>query len=512
MRKLKMVHSQVSFVNYWTPEVKRTVILVFLSTAVTSFLVHGFLFSNEMFSHDSLGYGYFFDAGTVSYYTGLGRFFIPVYERIKGAATVPWTIGILFTLWITLTAWLLVRLLKIRTTGGIVLTSALVCANLAMSLTGASYIYCMDEYAFALFAAVGAAYLFAKGGWFTLPGLAGLVISAGVYQAYFITAACVCLLVVVGDLIENKRCRLAFLRGIRFLVLLAFGFVLYYATWYGLCICRGTVMARTNESVLSSGFGGLFGLVLEAAMTYIRAMLCDHGILNGLMTVVHIAVLLLLALWLLRLLSDQELHIANKILLVILVMMMPVAFNAAQILFPTSATRLTNFTWEMPYLLLLLSVERDVRKSWKGTIRTVAVVLLCSVLWHHTLYANHVYLKKDLEKNATITLAARMIDRIELLDGYIPGETRVAFVGMLLQNPSLNRIRPEFVDFTDVGLWGQYAATYSMGAYLTTYLNYPLVVDTVTDYSQMVEVQQMPCFPAADSVQMINGTVVVKLA
>ena len=98
------------FEKYWTKENKETACLILISVAATSFLVHGFLFSNEFFSHDSLGYGYFFDRWTVGYYVGLGRFFIPVYERIKGLVTSPWTIGILFTFWISLTTFLLVKL------------------------------------------------------------------------------------------------------------------------------------------------------------------------------------------------------------------------------------------------------------------------------------------------------------------------------------------------------------------------------------------------------------------
>ena len=105
-----------------------------------------------------------------------------------------------------------------------------------------------------------------------------------------------------------------------------------------------------------------------------------------------------------------------------------------------------------------------------------------------------------------------MIDRIELLEGYTPGETKVAFVGMLTANPYLSHRRPEFTTVdSEVGLWGQYAVTYSMSAYITSYLNYPLLEDP-TDYSTIPEVQEMPCFPAAESVQMINGTVVVKLS
>jgi hypothetical protein len=129
------------------------------------------------------------------------------------------------------------------------------------------------------------------------------------------------------------------------------------------------------------------------------------------------------------------------------------------------------------------------------------------------VYANQVYMKKELDHTATVTLAARIIDRIELTEGYIPGETPVAFVGRLDRNMYLNHGRDEFLELDKtVGLWSDYSATYNLGRYLTDYLNYPLEWDTVTDFSQHEEVWSIPAFPAVDGIRMIDGTVVIKLS
>ena len=77
----------------------------------------------------------------------------------------------------------------------------------------------------------------------------------------------------------------------------------------------------------------------------------------------------------------------------------------------------------------------------------------------------------------------------------------------------MNCGRDEFIELDKtVGLWSDYSATYNLGRYLTDYMNYPLLWDTETDFSQMEEVKAMPVFPAADSIRMIEGTVVVKLS
>ena len=58
------------------PELKRTALIALISTAVCSFAVHGFLFTNELFSHDSISY-FTYATGSFSFYTGIGRFVIP---------------------------------------------------------------------------------------------------------------------------------------------------------------------------------------------------------------------------------------------------------------------------------------------------------------------------------------------------------------------------------------------------------------------------------------------------
>ena len=413
--------------EYWTPERKRAAWLVLCATAVCSFAAHGFLFSNEFFSHDSISY-FTYATGSFSFYTSIGRFAIPVYELLKGDAAAPWLIGLLFIVWMSLTAWLMVHLFAVRTTGGILLTCGLLCTNLALTLTGATYVYCMDEYAFALFLAVAAVWCFHRGRWWVLPGLGALVVSLAVYQAYFTVAASLCLLLVMVRLRDNGALSRTVLSGVRYLALLAAGFVADYGVWTLVCSATGVAKRRVEDSLLAG-----------------------------------------------------------------------------------SATQLMTFAGELLYLLPLLCREREERTG--APLRTVTVVLLCCVLWQHVVYANQVYLKKELDKTATVALSARIIDRIELLEGYVPAETPVAFVGRLDRNDYLNRGRDEFqaLDKT-VGLWSDYSATYNLGRYLTDYLNYPLVWDTETDFSQVPEVQVMPAFPDAGGIRMVDGTVVVKLS
>ena len=504
--------TKVSFERF-SPECRRSVWIVFAAVLASTLAAHGFLFSNEFFSHDSVSY-FTYATGSFSFYTGIGRFVIPVYELIKGDVAAPWLIGLLFILWMTLTALVVTHLLKIRSTFGMILTTSLLCTNTALTLTGATYIYCMDEYAFALFTAVSAVYLIHRGRWWTVPGVFLLIVSLAVYQAYFTVAASLCFLIILQKLAANEPFGKTVRSGIWYLFVLAVGFAAYYGLWSLICQISGAAKQRVEESLLGgSGLDAIINLVYEANITYVRGLFDGSGVLGWLMPAVHCMLVAALGWRLMKLLMNKHLRIGNKILLLILTCLIPTAFNSASILLAGSATQLMTFAGELIYVLLIVSYEPSEEHPVSVPLRSVATVLLCCVLWQHIVYANQVYMKKELDQTATISLATRMIDRVELLEGYIPGETPVAFVGRLDRNTYLNCGRDEFIELDKtVGLWSDYSATYNLGRYLTDYMNYPLLWDTETDFSQMEEVKAMPVFPAADSIRMIEGTVVVKLS
>ena len=149
---------------------------VFLSTAAFTFAAHGFLFSNEFFSHDAISYYSYAEWG-MPFYASVGRFLIPLCEFCKGGVASPWLIGLLFTLWASLASCVVIRLLSVRTPAGQILVCGLLCTNLALTLTGATYIYCMDEYALALFLSTLAAEFFRRDGWEAFKGLVPLILS-----------------------------------------------------------------------------------------------------------------------------------------------------------------------------------------------------------------------------------------------------------------------------------------------------------------------------------------------
>lgn len=483
------------------------------STVLCVAIAHGFLFANEFFSHDSVSYFTYADWG-FKFYIGVGRFLIPIYEACKGGVAAPWLIGCLFIVWMSLTGIVITDLLGINTPWGIALSCALLSTNISLTLTGATYVYCMDEYALALLGASAAAYLFIRGGRLSVLGLLPLCLSLSIYQPYATVTAALCLLALLRQTADGRRISVLLRRGCATLCLLLLGFACYTGLWALLRVLTQIPQTRDAATLTSSG---LFARLVSANLMFFGYLFRRGAVLGWLCPAVH-ALLLLFLLWrLLRALTDGRVPLENRLFLLILACFTPTALYSVALVIPTEAHDLTAFARELFYLLpFCLTGNAPPRTAPQRTLSPASVmlcVLASLLLWHHVVYANQVYMKKELEKNSTLILAARIIDRIEGVNGYEPGKTRVAFAGRLDYNEPLDGTRDAFEPLkTQTGLWHSHAATYNLGRYLTDYLRYPILWEQQTNVTRSALVAGMPIFPAEGSVRMVDGIVVVKLS
>ena len=161
--------------------------------------------------------------------------------------------------------------------------------------------------------------------------------------------------------------------------------------------------------------------------------------------------------------------------------------------------------------------DREGKQIGKKT-RAAACVLplaVLTLLFDRGIYANQIYLKKDLEYDTTLSVMTRVVDRIEQVEGYIPGETPVKFLGDI-QRSQLAMTRPAFAHLGSLtGTEENYAITYgdTFWMYLEDVMGYPIKRFRETKNEEQERVtDDMPCFPDKDSVQMVDGVVFVKLA
>ena len=169
---------------------------------------------------------------------------------------------------------------------------------------------------------------------------------------------------------------------------------------------------------------------------------------------------------------------------------------------------------ERAWNLALANKGKQIGKKTRAAACVLPLAVL-TLLFDRGIYANQIYLKKDLEYDTTLSVMTRVVDRIEQVEGYIPGETPVKFLGDI-QRSQLAMTRPAFAHLDSLtGTEENYAITYgdTFWMYLEDVMGYPIKRFRETKNEEQERVtDDMPCFPDKDSVQMVDGVVFVKLA
>ena len=146
----------------------------------------------------------------------------------------------------------------------------------------------------------------------------------------------------------------------------------------------------------------------------------------------------------------------------------------------------------------------------------VSMLLVLVLLYGNVQFANGLYLKKDIEYDAYLSLMTRVVNRVEEEDTYIPGETPVVFVGL---PKVLKEVEPGFKDYWDITGMGKTDVIYTaQRSYYRAYVDYVLGLSMVLAEEevwdgilQLDEIRQMPCYPSKDCVARYGDVLVVKL-
>lgn len=488
--------------------------LKFITLWVFAFglLAHGYCYFNGNFSHDCL---YSLYEQSPELMISVGRFLRPVYRLLRGSFTLPVINGFLSLGFLSLSLYLLTELLGINSKPTLALTCGVLTTGASLSLLNASYLHDADCYGLCLFLAL-------LGAWLSLrPGrvryAAGLCyfLSLGLYQGYISVAVTVFLLLALRQLLEGKKVKEVYLLTLGRLLPILAAMVLYFVASRVVQRLAGIQEAQLYNTLSASNrFSPSF--VLDRLHSCAGALLlwglnpAAHS--RWLMVGVNLGMLALTGLLLVTQIRQRHLGAASAwgILGVL----------AAALLGVNTITLISNvyhyltmFAFGLLYLAVPMLAPREEKspRRWQR----VWAVLAALLIFDGCLFSNEVYLKKELEQNATLSLFTRIIDRMEQTEGYVPGETEISFAGLLADSP-LSVERPGF-DYTATGLWHSYSTTSpeTYPAYLTVYLGYPA---RFADEERRIALEQsapviaMPVFPAPGSVAMVDGALVIKLA
>lgn len=498
---------------------RRTVRRVFLLTAIFFFGAHLYRFCTLGFSHDSLLLD---QSQDTAFQLSLGRFMQPLYWQIRGDIVVPFLIGLLACIFLALTIILVVSLLRIRSTLSIALVCMALSVNATVSIGNATYISWADVYMLALFLSTLSVYLFCRFrfGFLISPFL--LCASLGLYQSYLQTAILLYLMVLVHKVLDKASVRSVFCTGIAMVAQLLAGLLLYAAIYPMVLKTFNIAVATTYNGLSSVGDYSNISiptLIKDAYLYPFRCALRPQTALPQLAASLYVLLFAITAIAITLIAHKHSLSTSSWGMLIFLIALMPLGSNIIYIISKGMIHVLMSYSFFLFFVFPISLLERLVAEHHASSraVSAILTIAFSALYLCNVTFANQLYLRRDLEMQSTLSLMSRVIDRIEQTEGYVPGETPVAFIGTLFDSPLfMNRPGLEQSSILLMGLDNVYAITSESYYpwYIQQILGYPMQILNESERSQMVfhkDVITMPAFPADGCCQIIDGILVVRL-
>ncbi|MDR2044036.1 MAG: glucosyltransferase domain-containing protein [Clostridium sp.] len=510
----------------------------FAAVAVTGLLIHLPMMVRDIPNHDGLASMHFDQNMLTS-----GRWFLMAACGVSSYYTLPWLIGLLALLYLSLTGVVLTEFLGLRRKSSIILVGGLLAAFPAAASLFA-YVYTMDGYMLGLFLAVLAVFLTRKYPLGFVGGGVCLAFSLGIYQAYLPFAALLSLYGMVmlvmegGGGLVKKSLRYVWMGGI--------GMALYVGIlWILLNIQDKELASYQGISGMEAWAGGT--LAQKSAPARVASVYRDfvsftfkgNVLFRNAPSVCAFALLALLAAaaWLnWRKRKPWRKKLGVFLPLSVLAAMVPVAANLALLVSPgLSYHLLMRYQWVLFPILLIAFAERygeppgageraetakacvedGAAKGGRASLRAWLLLLGGAVLVFHYAVTDQIAysnLQKRYEK--TYAYALRLLDRIEQTPGYYQG-IPVAMVGVVGEDsyPVTDITLP--VTANMIGMNGD-SLLYTGANYrefLKHYLGASLHIlppEAMADIYYSQEYVEMGSFPAADSTKVVEGILYVK--
>lgn len=494
-----------------------------LSVLFFMLLMHGYRYFQMDFSHDALAFAAKQD---MAWKISLGRYLQPVYWLLRGKIAAPFVVGVFSYIWLVPAVYLMGKLLGVTSRTGIFLISGVVVGNVSMVSANASYIHDADIFVLAMLLNTLAMYLCTREHRLCLAG-AVVCIAAGaaLYQAYtqvFVT------LTMLWTMLELLRGRLSAKKAwqtcIRNALLFVAGMLLYLLGEKLAFVLSGVSPNTSYIEMPELGEISVWHILrtLPTAWkipleTYIKWL---PGKVSRPYALIHGLVLIWAGLVTVYRLKKSGYGAPVWASVLGIAALLPLGMNCIYLIYEDQVHDLITCALFLPQIYAIVLAEDAAQEGLfprKQPVQALAL-MLCVLFLCKGIWANQVYLNKGLEADSTRAILIRILDRVEQLDGYEPGVTPVHFVGYLYKSPLVEK-RPAFhYRYRLTGSWSPVALTFgdnywTFWSYFEDVLGYPIqpYTEPLTP-AQEEAANEMPLFPAADSVQLVDGLVLIRFS
>lgn len=484
--------------------------VAFLVAFGLAFLVHMPALVSDIPNHDGLDSMYF-DQNMVT----SGRWFLTIACGFSSFYSLPWLIGVISIILLSLTAVVLTDLLELKSEISIVSVSGMLVLFPAI-VSNFAYVFTMDGYMLGLLLAVAAVWAVSKGKLGFVVGGVLLMFSMGTYQAYLSFAVLLCIYMVAVNLLSKKEVKEKVAVLLRYLGMGAIGVAGYYLMLQLLLWIQGKELG-TYQGIdgMAGAKGNLLSQVKEMYVDFLSFTV--RGKILGNNVFAYGALVILLVVFAYVLLTNWwklwKKDLWFYLVAILLVVGVPVATNLILVISPeVNYHLLMRYQWCLFPMFLIAFAERFGEKKpvaqWGLLVAGVVLVFNYAVT-DNIAYSN---LQKKYEK--TYAYCVRLLDRIEQTSGYYQGMP-IAMIGVIGEEPYPVTDITDAITGSMIGINGDHllytGENYEL--FMKHYLGATLNILPPAAMGEMYYDQQyvdMGSFPAEDSIQIIDGIMYIK--
>ena len=498
---------------------------IFLYSMIIGLITHMYRLTNWMINEDETHY---LNTISASWVTSVGRYLLPVVEKIRGCYELPWLLGFISVVFLSFAAVFIAETFDIRGSVGLLLTAWIVVANPIVTATF-SYMYTADGYFFgyaiiALGIMLATKYKGAKGA--ILGGLC-IYVCMGFYQGFLTAAVILILLILIRDFLNEKiTVKDTLKNAVRYLIAGGIGIVMYLITvklvWkyggYGTTSYMGVGEANTDSGWLIKAFVDCY--IDFARVFLVRWQITSYNVMNVLMFIAC-------GIFIVCILTKKRLwkQPVRWLLVGLVLAMLPVASH----LFEFISEELSYSTTIMDYGTLLvcmlpvvlaqhLSVQEGDFKNWldkayikRNIMYVAAMMLMLCICFNFTVIANKAYYNMDNANKKVEMLLNRIVMRMEEMPGY-HDDMEIMIVGSCYQIPEYVTSAPMMSGVvSNIFLTSEDQYVHVMNKMLST--SYGIASQsTEKAIAQLDEFKAMPTWPDKDCMRIIDDVMVVILS
>lgn len=495
-------------------------------------LCHGYMFFNKLPNFDEMG--------SINGYLGIatpsGRWALPFAGILNGPFSSPAINGFLCALFLIASTFIISDTLQIKSKlstlcmGCVLISFPTITSSLTFMFTSFAYMLSLFLEVLAVWLAVSDIALFPKfqaanpKAFQCLKFLISACLMAtglGIYQAYYQVACTVILIYGMQSLLSDDL-RLVWKKALKLFCLLIVSMGIYLIMAKVGCFFSGKEMSVTyGAGSVPELLANLPHALTRCYRDFASVFYSDfRGISHNLVVRLLITVSFLIGICLyeaLLLKRHKNLLLGNILLLLFPIALEVIGFTMVS----RGMDTLTVYSYALilvfPFAMLSLC---DFKVNPRILNFLYSCIMISSLLltWQYAILANNVYTTMDLAKLEASSYYTTMVTQIKSLDHY-SAELPLCLLGTNSEDETLYDLSAYYKgDVRGQMTCNRYINMYSRHYFLSVFLGYdPQVINwqdfiPAADQQTCLTLQEMPCYPAAGSIAIINDTIIVKLS